>query len=83
MGEQAPAASQIASLEPPTAFAGHSTMSVALTYQHATKERQREMADKMDEVLRRRPAVAPVIAWRTETRNKGEGESVGERPVAK
>ncbi|HTW07844.1 MAG TPA: hypothetical protein VME46_10050 [Acidimicrobiales bacterium] len=48
------------------AFAGHSTMNVALTYQHVTKERQREMADKMDEAVRERSSVAPVIAWRTE-----------------
>jgi integrase len=40
------------------AFAGHSTMSVALTYQHATKERQREIADRMEEALKQRSAGA-------------------------
>ncbi|HTW06565.1 MAG TPA: site-specific integrase [Acidimicrobiales bacterium] len=43
------------------ALAGHSTMSVALTYQHATNERQREIADKMEEALRRRSASAEGI----------------------
>jgi hypothetical protein len=33
---------------------GHSTMRASLIYQYSTAERQRELADRMDDALKRR-----------------------------